>query len=152
MKKIDLVSFLYNYYGISNSALNKKKLKHDDIKVLFPYIKSCSYCPCDDLEKGNFIGVYDKNNHVKYYRNPRLVLENTEEQVVSTSTVTKISIDNINNLSKEELLKLRRRLRLNDQRKESYIINKIIRHLKEEEPRRYREKKQKILLKESLYD
>jgi hypothetical protein len=63
------------------------------------------------------------------------------------------SIDDLGNLSKEELLSLRRKLRLNNQRKESYMVNAVIKKIKKQEPKKYREKKEKLLIKERLdYD
>lgn len=151
MKKIDLVTFLNNYYGIYHAKLNKKVLTHSDIKILFPNIKTCEYYSVDDLVKGNVIMVYDRNNNIRYYYNPHLNINNYVE-VKEKVDDNKIALDNINQLSKEELLKLRRKLRLNNQRKESYLINKLIRLLKRKEPRIYREKKKKLMLKESIYD
>ena len=158
MKKIDIVTFLRNYYGICHPLLNKNRLTHDDIKSLFPFIRTCTdydYIK-NNLDNGNVLMVYDKYKIVKYYYNPRLKekiifdCEYEENEVLEKRI--EICLDDLDGLSKDELLLLRRRLRRNDQRKESYLINKMIHQQKQMEPRVYREKKRKILLKESIYD
>ncbi len=148
MKSIDLVSFLTNYYCIYHPAFNNKKLSHDDIKILFPFIETINYFDNNDLVKGDIIGVYDKNRKIAYYVNPRISEVIADYEVNNSNE--KISIPNLDNLSKYELLNLRRKLRLNNQRKESYLINKVIRKIKRKEPRDY--KKRKLLVKESFYD
>ena len=152
MKKIDLITFLNYYCGESNSSLSRKRLSHEDIRILFSNIKVCDNYTYDDLARGDVIGVYDNTKRVKYYYNPRKYVESIIDNQTEEDNEKRISLDNINNLSKEELLKLRRKLRLNNQRKESYIINKFIRFIKRQEPHEYREKKKKLLLKESYYD
>ena len=151
MKKIDLITFLNYYCGESNSSLSRKRLSHEDIRILFPNIRVCDNYTYDDLARGDVIGVYDNTKRVRHYYNPRKYVETVIEEEKDV-TEKKISLDNINNLSKEELLKLRRKLRLNNQRKESYIINKFIRFIKSQEPHEYREKRKELLLKESYYD
>ncbi len=152
MKKIDLITFLNYYCGENNPSLCKKRLSHEDIKVLFSNIKVCDNYTYADLARGDVIGVYDNTKRVKYYYNPRKYVEDVIDCRKEEDNEIKISLDNINNLSKDELLKLRRKLRLNNQRKESYVINKFIRFIKRQEPHEYREKKKKLLLKESYYD
>ena len=157
MQTIDLISFLQNYYGIAHGRLFFDKLTHEDLLELFPFVE---ICPKRDLtiEKitcGDVIGVYDNRKKIQYYYNPHLMIDELDECDKVSEKEEKISfrIEDIEDLSKEELLHLRRRLRLNNQRKESYMINALIRQLKKKEPRLYREKKEKILIKEKMcYD
>lgn len=155
MKKIDIVSFLNNYYGIYHSSLRKNKLTHEDISELFPFIKTCKDKDFikDNLDNGNIIMVCDKTKAIKYYINPHLkereMYDSLEEK---EETKDIISLDNLDKLSIDELLSLRKRLRKNDERKRSYLINKFIHRRKELKPIIYKKKKEKILLKESMYD
>ena len=158
METIDLISFLQNYYGIYHESLRFNTLTHDDILRLFPHVKCCGRIRLrlEDLRSGEVIGVYDKNNHVLFYPNPHLNLDDlkipTYEEIVEKEEVKELLLDEIDYLSKEELLKVRRKLRLADRRKESFLINTLIRRIKEREPHFYREKKNKLLKKESYYD
>ena len=54
----------------------------------------------------------------------------------------------IDKLSKDELLYLRHKLRLLGKSNEAKYITKFIRKRKKEEPKKYRERKEKILIKE----
>ena len=159
MEAIDLISFLNNYYGIAHEKLSFNKLTHEDILELFPYITvgNQKEITIEEITRGNIIGVYDKTNRIVYYHNPHLELENVsvlmlkdafdeDEKIVFT-------MEDLENLSKEELLILRRKLRLNNQRKESYMVNALIKKLKKKEPKEYRERKEKLLIKERMnYD
>ena len=159
MEAIDLISFLNNYYGIAHEKLSFNKLTHEDILELFPYITvgNQKEITIEEITRGNIIGVYDKTKRIVYYHNPHLELEKVsvlmlkddfdeDEKIVFT-------MEDLENLSKEELLILRRKLRLNNQRKESYMVNALIKKLKKKEPKEYRERKEKLLIKERMnYD
>ena len=155
MQTIDLISFLQNYYGIFHEKLTFEKLTHEVVGKLFPFVKVCKkgYLNLEDLKCGNVIGVYDKYKRVMFYYNPHLYLDKMNVSCVKDVDVQEekfISLENLDNLSKDELLKIRRDLRLSNRRKESFLINKFIKRLKEKEPRSYRERREKILIKESM--
>ena len=154
MNFVDLISFLRDFYGIANSSLKFNKLKHDDIKTLFPFIKRCPLDKVylDDLSRGNTIGVYDKNNNIVYYYNPHLLeINNDFYEENNIEERKKIEVD-INNLSKDELLKIRSKLRKEGEIEEAYNVTKRIRKLKENEPKEYYKRKEKMLIKESYND
>ena len=155
MKCIDFISFLRDFYGISNPALKFKKLRHKDIQNLFPFIKKCNINDIDieDIYKGNIVGVYDKNGMIVYYRNPHLteVLKTIYDEEIDEEKEFKLEID-LTNLSKDELLKLRSKLRKKGYTEEAYKVTKQIRKIKEKEPRDYYKKKEKLLIKEKMYD
>ncbi len=160
MKAIDLISFLRKYYRISHSKITFDRVTHEDIAMLFSYIqtKKREKVTDEELARGDVIGVYDKTNRIVYYQNPRLNLDEFDmvafEDEENQDELIIFSIDDLENLSKDELLHLRRKLRLNNQRKDSYMINALIKQIKNKEPRKYREKKEKILIKEreNYYD
>ena len=133
MKKIDLIFFLQNYYGIYHESLKFNTLTHDDVSKLFPDVRCCGRIRprLEYIKSGKVIGVYDKNNHVLFYPNPYLeknnlkipifeasvekeVKETTFEESVEKEEVKEIILDEIDYLSKDELLKIRRKLRLAD--------------------------------------
>ena len=153
MDSVDLISFLRNYYYISNQSLKFNTLSHEDIQILFPDIRTCKHVEVELIKTGDIIGVYDRYNHIVYYNNPHIICDILPE-FYNDDYVNdeKVLIDSkIQNLSKDELLKIRRKLRLLGKRKEAYQVNKIIRKRKSEEPHEYRKKKIK-LIKESYYD
>ena len=152
MQAIDLIRFLLYYHGIYHPDLSSDTLTHADVNVLFPEVKVCRETVTEkDLLSGDVIGVYDKSNRIVYYYNPRLDIDIPIVDV-STKQVeeTYISIDDLDGLSKDELLKIRRKLRLNNQRKESNIITSMIRKIKRKEPKAYRKEKERILMKERM--
>ena len=154
MKFVDLISFLRDFYGISNSSLKFKKIKHQDIEVLFPFIKRCNISDVniEDISKGNMIGVYDKNNMIVYYYNPhiteiiRTICDEEDEE-----KEYKLEID-LSNLSKDELLKLRSKLRKEGNSIDAFKVTKQIKIIKQKEPKEYYKKKEKLLIKEKMYD
>ncbi len=152
METIDIINFLRNYYFISNESLRFNTLCHEDIKVLFPFIRTCKN-PCyDKIKSGDIIGVYDKTNRIIYYENPHLICDfEIESFNEKNDEEWKLNIIDIQYLSKDELLKIRRKLRLLGRLKDAYQVNKIIREKKKEEPHEYRKRKNKIK-KESYYD
>lgn len=155
MKFIDLISFLRDFYGISNPSLKFKKLKHQDIEVLFPFIKRCNISDVniEDISKGNMIGVYDKNNMIVYYYNPHIteIIRTICDDEEDEEKEYKLEID-LSNLSKDELLKLRSKLRKDGNSIDAFKVTKQIRKVKEEEPKEYYKKKEKLLIKEKMYD
>ena len=107
----------------------------------------------EDLLRGNIIEVYDKNNYVDYYYNPRLMIEcNDDLNIVNEEKKISLDISNIDYLSKDELLKLRKKYRLLGLRKDANKLTKLIHKKKLIEPKTYREEKEKIKIKESYYD
>ncbi len=97
--------------------------------------------------------VYDKNNIIKYYYNPRLnivydyeYIEEKDEDIIN------IDIDELNDLSKEELLRFRRKVKYYGLKKDYRVLTKLIREKKRLEPKYYREEKEKLKKKESYYD
>ena len=152
MKQFELVYFLSRFYGINNNMLNSKKLTHKDVLTLFPDIRTCPLRKVnnEDIYKGNILMVYDKNNKIAYYYNPHLDINYDFE--MSEDEDIKINFDNIEILSKEELLKLRRKARLLSLREKAKALTKLIREKKKIEPKEYRKKKKKLKIKESYYD
>jgi len=155
MYTIDLISFLSNYYGIAHTKLSFETLTHDDIPKLFPFIEKCSLADVvmEKIASGDIIGVYDRYQKVVYYYNPHLKIDDFNICVIERENESEeiiIDINELEKLSKEELLSLRRKLRLNNQRKDSYIINGLIKKIKKSEPKMYRKKKEKILIKERM--
>ena len=155
MKFIDLISFLRDFYGISNSSLKFKKLKHQDIEILFPFIKRCSIddVNIEDISHGNIIGVYDKHGMIVYYYNPHIteVIKTICDEEIQEEKEYKLEID-LNALSKDELLKLRSKLRKDGNNIDAFKVTKQIRKVKEKEPKDYYKKKEKLLIKEKMYD
>lgn len=155
MNFIDLISFLRDFYGISNPSLKFKKLKHQDIEVLFPFIKRCSISDVnlEDISKGNIIGVYDKHGMIVYYHNPHIteIIRTICDEETDEEKEFRLEID-LNNLSKDELLKLRSKLRKEGHLDDASKVTKQIRKIKEEEPKAYYKKKEKLLIKEKYYD
>ena len=158
MQTIDLIRFLQNYYGIYHQSLKFEKLSHDDIKALFPFVRTCQkgYINLEDLQNGNILGVYDKNSKIVFYLNPHVKLDGLRipeiEPAPENEEIKELILDELEGLSKDELLTIRRRLRLENRRRESYKLNSYIRKIKEQEPRNYREKKLKLLMEENYYD
>ena len=154
MKQFDLVNFLNKFYGITNVSLNTKLLAHQDIKKIFPFIRTCPIWNVfmDDVYRGELIEVYDKNNVIMYYYNPHLdvcysdILTNNDDENIE------INLFNLDNLSKDELLKLRRKARIIGLQNESKYLTKLIRKKKKQEPKVYRKEKEKLKIKESYYD
>lgn len=155
MDSIDLISFLRDFYGIANSSLHFNILTHEDIKILFPFIKIVCYKKnIDEIKKNNIIAVYDKTKRIFYYVNPHLYIDEKSDDISTNVDLNNyINIEDINNLSKDELLHLRRRLRKNGEKDESIKVTKLIREKKKEEPIEFRIKKEKMLIKErNKYD
>ncbi len=155
MKFIDLISFLRDFYGISNPSLKFKKLKHQDIEVLFPFIKRCSISDVnlEDISHGNIVGVYDKHGMIVYYHNPHIteIIRTICDEEMDDEKEYKLEID-LNKLSKDELLKLRSKLRKDGNKSDALKVTKQIRKVKAEEPKAYYKKKEKLLMKERYYD
>ena len=142
MKTIDLISFLHNYYGIYHTSLRRERITHADIKLLFPYIRTCKYEDVypEDIVRGLVLGVYDRTNRIVYYYNPHLIVEQFEEDELTDDEEFSFEIDDYTLLSKNELLKIRRKLRLEGHKRQALMITKLIRKKKQEEPLEYRKK------------
>ena len=155
MKQFDLVYFLCRFYGINSPILNNKKLSHEDIETLFPDIRTCPIWDVnkEEIYNGNLIMVYDKNNIIKYYYNPRLNIDYDYEYIEEKDEdIINIDIDELNDLSKEELLRFRRKVKYYGLKKDYRVLTKLIREKKRLEPKYYREEKEKLKKKESYYD
>jgi len=154
---IDLISFLRNYYGISNSSLKSNCLTHNDVKILFPFVERTSFDYVrknyDYGFKGIIIMVYDSRGNIIPYLNP--FIENIEydndkvDNYFDNSVV--FELDNLDTLSKEELLKIRKVLRKNRAFCLEKDVVRAIRKLKTLEPHEYRKRKE-LLFKEKDYD
>ncbi len=152
MKSFDIISFLRKFYGITSENLSFDTLVHNDISKLFPFIRTSPF-ENEELLKGNIIMVYDKTGKIMYYDNPHLMIDYVfeKEELCHKNDYTINDID-LNVLSKDELLKIRRKLRLRGLFKDAKMLTKIIHKKKKEEPKEYREKREKIKIKESYYD
>ena len=154
MKQFDLVYFLNRFYGISNPVLKVGKLSHEDVENLFPNVRTCPLKDVtqEDIYRGELIMVYDKNNIIKYYYNPHLNIDYVYEYQEEEEKTINIDIDNINNLSKDELLRCRRKIKYYGLKKLYKTLTRIIREKKKLEPKLYREEKEKLKIKERYYD
>lgn len=150
MNSIDLIKFLSNYYGISSKDLKIKTLTHFDIKELFPYIQRASYGYVDnhmnEVYKGEIILVYDANNVIVPYINPHLHIDYLPNTYcnVDDSFYDITSLD-LNMLSKDELLKIRKILKKYHQIKDERCVVDAIRNTKNKKVMRY--KRERELLK-----
>ena len=154
MRIIDLISFLRNYYGIVNESLKVNKLTHTDIKILFPFIKRGSF---DDIRyddnkvyNGEIIMVHDCKNHVLPYVNPFLKVD---VNLIETNNYEEDVLINLNesildNLSKDELLKLRKHLKKNNQYNEQRKVTNVIRKKKDPKVKQYKIKKMMLRMEE----
>ena len=155
MNFIDIISFLRDFYGIYSSSLKYGKLRHCDVKELFPFIKECpiNKANIDDIIHGDIIGVYDKSNTIVYYYNPHLCnIDNFIDEDDVTEEKKYCLNKDISLLSKDELLKLRSKLRKNGNREDAYKVTKQIKKIKNKDLKNYYKKKEKMLIKESFYD
>ena len=154
MKQVDLISFLRNYCGIVNENLKYNKLTHIDVSLLFPNIERMDFDELkynqDKLYTGDIILVYDYKGYVIPYINPRFGLEYTEPLTtyVEEEEVIDINAINLDQLSKDELIKLRRRIKKNKQLKDEKIIVKAIRRKKDRRVIRYKIKKNMLRMEE----
>ena len=147
--KIDIISFLRNYVGITGSSLKQNKLTHDDLKVLFPELKlvrlpyEVAYKNPELVYSGEYLIVYDSRYQMIVYKNPLLMEEllPQEESNYDEEKVT-ITLPDLTGLSKDELLSLRRKVRGTKEYNKATEITKQIRRLKRREPKRYREEKE----------
>ena len=152
MKSFDIINFLGKFYGITNESLNNDTISHSDMKKLFPFIRTCQF-DMENFLKGNIISVYDKTGNIVYYESPHLIINDIDiKESVNNEEIIDIKKIDLSILSKEELLKLRRKLRLLGLVKESKKLTKLIHKKKQEEPKEYREKREKLKIKESYYD
>ena len=154
MKQFNLLDFLRKFYGITNPTLKLNTLTHDDVKKIFPFIRTCPLedVSMEDVYHGDLVGVYDKNNIIIYYYNPRIDINYYEDIVYEKEIKEDINIDEIAFLSKDELLKLRRKYRLLGLKSSVNKLTKLIHKKKQDEPKLYREKKEKLKIKENYYD
>ena len=155
---VDLISFLRNYYGINNSSLKSNCLTHNDVKVLFPFVKRTSFehlrLNYDYGHKGIIIMVYDARGSVIPYLNPfieNIEYDNDEVDNYIDNQVA-IELDDIDTLSKEELLKIRKSLRKARAFNQEKTVVRMIKKLKEQEPHEYRKRKELLLKEKRKYD
>ena len=154
--KIDIISFLRNYLGISDSSLKQDKLTHRDLRVLFPYL-NLERIPYNDVYKdlenvynGNYLIVYDSKHEIIVYKNPLLMdytLLPSSEFNYDGERKT-IELPNLRGLSKEELLKLRREVKRTQEYQKERQLLRMIRDKKRKEPRDYKREKTKLKMKD----
>ncbi len=149
--KIDIISFLRNYLGISVDSLKQNKLTHKDLLVLFPNIKltripyDIAYKNPDLVYSGEYLIVYDCKHELIVYRNP--MLDNVLDDVATDNYEQRTYIDlptDLRSLSKDELLKLRKKVRDNREFIKADNITKEIRRKKRREPKQYRKKLERL--------
>ncbi len=150
--KIDIISFLRNYVGISGSDLKQNKLTHNDLRTLFPNIDlvripySVAYKNPTGVYNGEYLIVYDANHELIIYQNPLLMkndlpLEDYNyEEVKETITLP----SNLRDLSKDELLRLRRKVRGTKEYQKAKTITNEIRKKKRYEPIGYKREKEEL--------
>jgi len=154
MHQIDLISFLNNYYGINNESLKMNKLTHTDVKILFPMIKRSSFSELQNnmslVYKGELLLVYDSYGKILPYINPHLEVLDNNEYFNNYEDVTFININDIDldKLTKDELLQLRRRLKYNHQKEEEKEVVDIIRKKKDHQTICYKKKKMLLRMEE----
>ena len=153
--KIDIVSFLRNFCGISDSTIKQNVITHDDLLELFPYLNlervpyEMVYRNPELVYTGEYLIVYDANNELVVYKKPMVV-----EEVISIDDSNfdyrdyEIVLPSLSKLSKDELLTLRRKARLNEDHRTANLLTNYIRLAKEREPRRYKREKQELRMNE----
>ncbi len=153
--KVDIISFLRNYIGISGENLKQNRLTHDDIKVLFPNLDLVripyiiAYKNPEMVYNGEYLIVYDANQELIVYKNPSMtyealpVEESNYEQKKEFITLP----SSLQDLSKEELLKLRSKVRKIGEAKKAKELTNEIRKKKKIEPLAY--KRAKRILREN---
>ena len=153
--KIDIISFLRNYLGITGYSLKQNRLTHNDLKVLFPNLNltrlpyELAYKNPELVYSGEYLIVYDANYELIIYKNP-LIMENVlpnEESNYEDSRDT-INLPDLHSLSKDELLRLRRKTRGTGEYHKANEITKQIRKIKRTEPRGYKRDKEELRNKE----
>ena len=162
--KIDIVSFLRNYFGITGNSLKQNRLTHDDLEELFPNLDlirlpyNLAYKNPELVYSGEYLIVYDSNYQMIVYKNP-LIIENVlpQEEYNYDEEEKSIPLPDLSTLSKDELLKLRRQIRIIGEEKKAKIVTNFIRKIKKTEPRRYREEKEKLrnedrIIEEEVYE
>ena len=162
--KIDIISFLRNYLGITGNSLKQNRLTHDDLKVLFPNLDlvrlpyEVAYKNPELVYSGEYLIVYASNYQMIVYKNP-LVMEDVNIDEVNNYDEEKVTINlpDLSGLSKDELLSLRRKVRKAGEYNKASEITKQIRRLKRREPKGYREEKENLrnldrIIEEDVYE
>ena len=148
--KIDIISFLRNYLGITGSSLKQNKLTHDDLKVLFPNVHlvrlpyELAYKNPELVYSGEYLIVYDSHYQMIVYKNPLILEDILPQEDSNYEEKRSIPLPDLSSLSKDELLKLRRQVRILGEEKKAHIITNFIRKIKRTEPKRYREEKERL--------
>ena len=153
--KIDIVSFLRNYAGISGNSIKQNRITHDDLLILFPELNLVRV-PYDVVYKnpelvytGECLIVYDANNELIVYKNPARMEEILPEEEYNYDLERNdIDLPNLHDLSKEELLKLRRKARLNGDHRTANLLTNYIRMAKRREPKKYKRDKEDLRIKD----
>ena len=157
MDSIDLISFLCNFYGIVNENLKINKLTHTDIKILFPQIKRISIERLNNnlalVYNGDIILVYDCFGKILPYVNPHLQINVCPINENSYAERERINLNSLelDELSKEELLNIRRQLKRNHKYLEEKDVVKVIRKKKDYQVTDYKRRKN-MLKMEEIYD
>ena len=153
--KIDIVSFLRNYAGISGDFIKQNVITHNDILELFPDLDlvripySVAYKNPELVCTGNYLIVYDANNEIVVYSNPlRVDNEVIEKYNNYEEKKERMVLPDLSILSKDELLALRRKAnKINDFKKYNLLTN-YIKLAKDREPRRYKREKEELRIRE----
>ena len=154
MECIDLLTFLRNYYGIVNQNLKINRLSHMDMRILFPNVKRGSFEYLDNNQElvynGDIILVYDCYGFVLPYINPRLDIISYEDAYDEYADHEKIDISDVDleMLSKNELLTLRRKLKNNHQFSDEKMVVKAIRKKKDRGTIRYKQEKRLLKMED----
>lgn len=154
MQQIDLIGFLCNYYGITSEYLKANKLTHADVKILFPNIKRTSFIEMKNnlslVYNGEIILVYDCHGKILPYLNPHLEINDcfVNEDSYAENDLIDIKEVEIETLSKEELLHLRKLLKIRHQRSSEKVIVQAIRNKKDHQVINYKMKKMFLKMEE----
>jgi len=154
VRQVDLISFLCNYYGIVSDSLKNNKLSHIDVKILFPNIIHIGFKELKrnyhKIHNDDVILVRDYKGEVLPYINPRLDIDKFISIVPMKIDNEKIDISDIelDKLSKDELLKLRKKLKKNQKNRDENVIVREIRRKKNHQIIKYKTKKCMLRMEE----
>ena len=151
--KIDLVTFLKVYLGVDDPSLKQNVLRHDDLLILFPhltdFLRRVPYYYAmknpELIKDGRLLVVYDAKKQMIVYRNPGVKFNvETKDSDSRFQEREDVTLPNVKGLSKDELLKLRSKLRrLHILRKDAFLTAEV-RKRKRREPKRYRREKEEL--------
>lgn len=148
---ITLKKFLILYCGIKSESLGERKISHEEIKILFPYIKRTSFDVISKNKKclysGEIIVVTDSYGKMIPYVKPIIKEENTLEFNVDVYTQRIEESVIKENLSPYELKMLSKRFKQLGRFKEYRIIRNLLKKSKDLDAINYKTKKKKLIMK-----